>query len=61
MQKTNNNEEKEKLNTYIEQIKEVESIVEKNGFVNLYLHGQIFVDSSFEIIIGKIVKMYCEL
>lgn len=45
----------------IEQIKEVESIVEKNGFVNLYLHGQIFVDSSFEIIIGKIVKMYCEL
>ncbi len=43
-----------------EQIQEVKDIIKKYGFVNLYLHGQIFVGDSFENIMGNILHKYCE-
>lgn len=43
-----------------EQIEEVKKIINKNGFVNLFLHGQIFIGNSFEYIIGKISYLYCK-
>lgn len=44
-----------------EQIEEVKSIINKYGYVNLKLHGQIFIDKCYEIILGKIVNKYCEI
>lgn len=40
------------------QVDEVLKIIEEFGYVNLHLHGQIFCGSSFEEIIGRILKIY---
>ena len=48
------------LSTNSEQIKEVKNKLEKYNFVNLKLHGQVFIGKSFENIIGEIVSKYCE-
>lgn len=48
------------INDDDERVKEVEKIINKFGLVNLYLHGQICYSSSFENIIGIILKKYYE-
>ena len=44
-----------------DQIEEVENILIKNDYVNLRLHGQVFIGDTFESIIGNIVSRYCSL
>lgn len=43
------------------QIAEVKKIIDKYGYVNLKLHGQIFIDKNFETIIGKIINICCKI
>lgn len=49
------------LSSNKEQIEEVENILNNNDYVNLRLHGQVFIGDTFEGIIGNIVSKYCSL